>query len=200
MSNRKGLKGRETRQRLLRVAEEEFASHGYHEAKISEIVKKADLTQPAFYLYFASKEAIYEELVREFRTGIIDLLESSRIEPGLQQQEISWRVTFVLERILGFLNDNRGLTQIGFIQHPEAEAIKNIMVEIVAGNLRAEQELGYFRKELDMEVVAHSLIGAIDRLAVTQLLTDRLSPKEVARQIVDLFLNGLQIAHAPANE
>jgi hypothetical protein len=115
----------------------------------------------------------------------------------LQQREIVWRVAFVLERILGFLNDNRGLTQIGFIQHPEAEAIKKTIVDIVASNLRSEQELGYFRKELDMEVVAHSLVGAIDRLTVTQLLTDRLSPKEVARQIVDLFLNGLQIAHSP---
>jgi len=193
MPNEKGLKGRETRQRLLRVAEEEFALRGYHEAKISEIVKKAGLTQPAFYLYFSSKEAIYEELVRQFRTGIIDLLESSRIEPGLQRREISARVTFVLERILGYLNDHRGLAQIGFIQDAEAEAIKKTMAEIIAGNLRSEQELGYFRQEPDMEMVAHSLVGVIDRLTVTQLLTDRLSPKEAAKQIVDLFLRGIQI-------
>lgn len=193
MPNGKGIKGRETRQRLLRVAEEEFALHGYHEAKISEIVKKADLTQPAFYLYFSSKEAIYEELVRQFRTGIIELLEGSRIEPGLQQQEISERVIFVLTRILGYLNHNRGLTQIGFIQDAEAEAIKKTMAEIIAGNLLSEQELGYFRKEPDMEMVAHSLVGVIDRLTVTQVLTDRLSPEEAAQQIVDLFLHGIQI-------
>ncbi|MFB9274485.1 TetR/AcrR family transcriptional regulator [Cohnella cellulosilytica] len=192
MSNEKGLKGRETRQRLLRIAEEEFALHGYHETKISEIVKKADLTQPAFYIYFSSKEAIYEELVRQFHTGLIDLIESSRIEPGLRQGEISPRVTFVLERILGYLNDNRSLTQIGFIQDAEAETIKKTMAGIIADNLRSEQEHGYFRKEPDMEVVAHSLVGVIDRLTVTQLLTDRLSPGEVARQIVDLFLNGIQ--------
>ncbi|MGD6897657.1 TetR/AcrR family transcriptional regulator [Bacillus infantis] len=51
---------------------------------MSTIVKKARLTQPSFYLYFPSKEAIFHELIMEFQQRLSNLTEASRIEPGVE--------------------------------------------------------------------------------------------------------------------
>lgn len=52
---RKGANGEQSRVQLLHIAAAEFARMGYYETKISNIVQKAKLTQPTFYLYFQSK-------------------------------------------------------------------------------------------------------------------------------------------------
>jgi TetR/AcrR family fatty acid metabolism transcriptional regulator len=193
MPNETGVKGRETRLRLLQSAEMEFALHGYQRAKISEIVKKAGLTQPAFYLYFSSKEMIYEEIVGQFRSAMTELMMNSRIEPGLQQMDISTRVVGVMESILSFLNNHHSRTQIGFLQGREAGEIKQEMTDILAGNLLYEQQMGYFRKDMEVDMLAQSLVGIIERLTVTQLLPGYKTPNELARQIVDLFLHGIVV-------
>jgi len=44
--------GEKSKKLLLEKAIELFSQRGYHETKISDIVKAANLTQPTFYLYF----------------------------------------------------------------------------------------------------------------------------------------------------
>jgi AcrR family transcriptional regulator len=56
-------RGRATRARLLKAAEECFGSSGYAGASVSEIVRLAGTSQGGFYVYFPSKEAIFRQLV-----------------------------------------------------------------------------------------------------------------------------------------
>jgi AcrR family transcriptional regulator len=63
-------KGARTRQRLLDAAEQVFADLGYHEASIVKITEAAGVGQGTFYLYFASKQAIFDELVRHLSRRI----------------------------------------------------------------------------------------------------------------------------------
>ena len=58
-------RGAATRQRLLDAAETVFAELGYPEASIVKITEAAGVAQGTFYLYFASKQEIFEELVRD---------------------------------------------------------------------------------------------------------------------------------------
>ena len=57
-------RGARTRRRLLDAAEQVFAELGYHEASIVKITEAAGVAQGTFYLYFDSKQAIFDELVR----------------------------------------------------------------------------------------------------------------------------------------
>ncbi len=63
-------RGAATRQRLLDAAEQVFGDLGYHEASIVKITEAAGVAQGTFYLYFASKQAIFDELVRHLSRRI----------------------------------------------------------------------------------------------------------------------------------
>jgi AcrR family transcriptional regulator len=56
-------RGARTRTRLLEAAESVFAELGYHDASIVKITEAAGVGQGTFYLYFASKKEIFDELV-----------------------------------------------------------------------------------------------------------------------------------------
>lgn len=51
------------RDRLLTAAVEVFAAKGYTATRVSDIVGQAGVAQGTFYLYFRSKQAIFEELL-----------------------------------------------------------------------------------------------------------------------------------------
>ena len=53
----------ERRQDLLRAARDVFATKGYHDAKIDDIVALAKVAKATFYLYFPDKRSIFSELV-----------------------------------------------------------------------------------------------------------------------------------------
>ncbi|MBC7290093.1 MAG: TetR/AcrR family transcriptional regulator [Actinotalea sp.] len=63
-------KGTRTRARILRVAAEVFAEHGYHDASIVKITEAADVGQGTFYLYFSSKQEVFEEVVRDLNQQV----------------------------------------------------------------------------------------------------------------------------------
>ena len=56
-------RGEATRRRLLEAAEDVFADLGYHDASIVKITERAHVALGTFYLYFDSKQAIFEALV-----------------------------------------------------------------------------------------------------------------------------------------
>ncbi|WP_026559230.1 TetR/AcrR family transcriptional regulator [Bacillus sp. J37] len=190
---KQGSIGVESKTKLLTIATEEFATNGFHETKISTIVKKAGVTQPTFYLYFHSKEAIFQELVTHFRTKLTDLTKESRLETGLDVNTLPGRIAVGLSAIFNFLDEDHQLTKIGFFISTEADDIKSQIADQIASNLMSEQKDGYFRKDIDMRIVADGLVGVIERLTVTSLFKGLKKPDELAREIVDLFLYGLQI-------
>lgn len=53
----------ERRQDLLRAARDVFASKGFHDAKIDDIVAAASVAKGTFYLYFTDKRSVFSELV-----------------------------------------------------------------------------------------------------------------------------------------
>lgn len=57
-------KGQRTRARIMEAAEEVLGKRGYHDASIAEITRLAGVAQGSFYIYFESKQAIFEELIR----------------------------------------------------------------------------------------------------------------------------------------
>ena len=53
------------REQLLQVALQTFAANGYHETSMNEVAEAAGVTKPVLYQHFASKKALYNELVDE---------------------------------------------------------------------------------------------------------------------------------------
>ncbi len=189
MAQGKRSKGEESRIRLLNAAACEFAHNGYHDTKIGTIVANAGLTQAAFYLYFPSKEAIFAELVTDFRTHLRTALEAFRLAP--ETQNIPERVHANMRLFFQFMADNPDLTRVGLFQAPDAEQVKRELAAVVADNLRFEQQEGYMRTTLPMEIVAECLVGIVERLAMRWLLTGEKEPVQLATQATDMILHGI---------
>ncbi len=188
---KKGASGEQSRALLLTIAAEEFAHKGYHETKVSTLVQKAGLTQPTFYLYFKSKEAVYQELIDSFIKGLTDIARESRLEPGIDFTTLPLRISKGLMGLFTFFSKNQHLTRIGFYQSEEAEEIKKQLALQIRDNLLSEVKNGYFQSEMDMSLIAEILVGAIERLTLTKLFPGIKQPEELASEIVTLFLNGM---------
>lgn len=191
MKSKKGRKGEESRKRLLKAAANEFSIRGFHDAKVSEIVKNAGFTQPSFYLYFQSKEAIFAELITDFYSRVRKLTESLLLENGLNTEDVSKRVLLAVETVFQFLDEDKDLTKIGFFLNPEAKQMKKDLAMVLKENLEAEQRLGYFHSELDMETVAECLVGMIEHLTDSFLLTGIKDPASLAAEVVNLLIYGM---------
>lgn len=63
-------RGEETRRRLLEAAERVFVEHGYHDASMVKITESAGVAQGTFYLYFAGKQQIFDELVEDLNRRV----------------------------------------------------------------------------------------------------------------------------------
>ncbi|WP_042222586.1 TetR/AcrR family transcriptional regulator [Oceanobacillus manasiensis] len=196
MSNRgrkKGSNGERSREQLLTIATKQFANNGFYQTKISSIVKEAGLTQPTFYLYFKSKEAIFRELTTIFKSRLLSLTEDSLLDSGLKEEMIQEEIRGKLGAIFHFFNENPQLTQIGFFQSEDAANLKKSLAESICSNLLQEQREGYFQPHIKMDVVAEIIVGIMERLTISRLFTSMSEPEELAEQVVELLLFGMQV-------
>ncbi|MGY0691359.1 TetR/AcrR family transcriptional regulator [Virgibacillus sp. FSP13] len=188
---KKGANGEQSRALLLTIAAEEFAANGYYQTKVSNIVKRANVTQPTFYLYFQSKEDIFQELVQLFHDKLAKFIQDSRLEPGVEINSVPEQITTGLTKIFSFFAENPDLTRIGFIISSKAEVLKEEVVAYIEENLTFEAEAGYFRMDIDMNMVAESLVGIIQRLTFTKLFPGLKSQAQLAKEIVQLLFYGM---------
>jgi AcrR family transcriptional regulator len=63
-------RGERTRRKLLEAAEQIFAELGYHDASIVKITEAAGVGQGTFYLYFPSKQEIFDEVVLDLNSRV----------------------------------------------------------------------------------------------------------------------------------
>jgi AcrR family transcriptional regulator len=63
-------RGVETRTRVLEAAEQVFGELGYHDASIVKITEAAGVGQGTFYLYFATKKDVFDELIRDLNRRV----------------------------------------------------------------------------------------------------------------------------------
>src|SRR5690348_14244025 len=68
---RKRLTLEQRRGRILAAATRVFARKGYDGASMSDIAEAAGVTKPVLYDHFASKDALFETLLRSIRDGLL---------------------------------------------------------------------------------------------------------------------------------
>lgn len=157
-----------TRSRLRRAAIEVFATKGFHETKVSDIVTAAGVTQPTFYIYHNSKEAAYEALVEEFREALHRATRDCLISPGIVPGDLFADVQESFKRFLTVLHDDPALTRIGFFQPPAGEVTQARMVEWTMENMEHEQKAGILRSDVPVKYQARMVVGLLAQMADTQ--------------------------------
>ena len=63
---------------ILDAALEEFTARGYEAARLDDVAKRAGVAKGTIYLYFADKEALFQDLVRSMVHPVLGTLEHLR--------------------------------------------------------------------------------------------------------------------------
>ena len=82
--NRRALSPEARRAAILAAALEEFTARGYEAARLDDVAKRAGIAKGTIYLYFADKEALFQELVRSMVSPVLGALDADarRRHPG----------------------------------------------------------------------------------------------------------------------
>ena len=90
------LPAAERREQLLQAALETFGQKGFHDASMNDVAEAAGVTKPVLYQHFASKKALYNELVDELGARLErTIFEAATAADGPRQQvEAGFRAYF----------------------------------------------------------------------------------------------------------
>ncbi|MCL1699912.1 TetR/AcrR family transcriptional regulator [Lysinibacillus sp. Bpr_S20] len=180
--------GERSKQLLLEKALELFSEKGYHETKISDIVKAAHVTQPTFYLYFESKDSLYNDLNSRFQRGFDEIMnkQSEEVEEGLEGfvRELKQKVHMLFVYII----ENPKLTKIGLFESEQSLAVKSRLTQQFT-HLIHRYDCAHIIQSycVDQDIVVDSFVGSLERLILTNLLEHKKLPCELASDLVHLY-------------
>jgi len=197
LNNNVRLTGGDKREAILRAAITVFAHNGYFNSKVADIAREAGVADGTVYLYFKSKEEILHSI---FDRSVDDALAAARkqIELITDPRDKLRRIALLhLERLgadrdlaVVFQVELRGSTK--FMEEFSAAGFAEYLA-LIRTTFEEGQRAGVFRSELNANVVAKIVFGALDEMATNWILSKRrykLAP--MADQVVDILLNGVK--------
>lgn len=194
-------RGEATRRRLLEAAEVVFAEQGYHEASIVKITERAGIGLGTFYLYFDSKQSIFEALVidlnRRVRHSMSEAMEgaSSRVEA--ERAGFAGFFRFTAEHPALY----RVVREAEFVSPEVLRLHYTRIVEGYEAGLRDAQDVGDVDPALDPAITAWALMGMGELIGMRFLLWERDAqgrpPAELDPAVFDAVSRFIDNALAP---
>ncbi len=189
-------RGIDTRRRLLDAAENVFGELGYHDASIVKVAEAAGVAAGTFYLYFDSKKAIFDELVRDLNRRVRHAMKeaSSQGETRLQAELLGFEAYFRFTAEHPTLY--RIIRQAEFVS---PEMLRYHYDRLSAGYIEALKEASDSGEigKLDPEVAAYALMGLGELIGMRWILWgDGPMPKRVTVELERLIRRILE-AEAP---
>jgi len=187
----KTKRGRETRDRLLEAAENEFGERGFHEGAISGITQRAGVALGTFYVYFDSKEEIFRALVSHMghltRQWIAERIAESPDRLTAERRGIQAFFEFVRRHS----NLYQIISEAQFVAEDAYREYYTAFADAYRQNLERAAEDKDIRAG-DYEVWAWALIGMSVFLGMRfAAWDDSRSSEEMAATIADLISTGM---------
>ncbi|RSO06201.1 TetR family transcriptional regulator [Streptomyces sp. WAC 06783] len=159
-----------TRRKLFDAAVTLIAEQGFSSTTVDEIAERAGVAKGTVYYNFASKNVLYEELLRDG----IDLLATSlqeaadravRAEGGTRVDALDAMIRAGLDFIAG----SPSLTQLyvaelwrtNRVWQPTLQSVRGRAVAVVESVLRDAVTVGELSEELDIPLTASALLGMV---------------------------------------
>lgn len=197
-------RGEATRRRLLEAAEQVFADLGYHEASIVKITERAAVALGTFYLYFDSKQTIFEALVvdlnRRVRHSMSEAMQGARTRVEAERRGFEGFFRFTAEHPALY----RVVREAEFVSPAMLRLHYERIVEGYRDGLAAAQAQGEIANDLDPEVVAWALMGAGELIGMRYLLWERDAdgrpPAQIDPAVLDTMTGFIAAALRPERE
>lgn len=192
------MRREERHSQVLRCARKVFAEKGYHAAGVADIIREAGVARGTFYLHFASKRAIFDELL----DVLFQELESRirRVDPAGGAEDSARQMLDNVGRVLDTLLRNRDLTRIllreavgldaGFDR--KLDEFYRRLAGLIERSLVSGREMGLVR-DLDRRVASLMILGALKQVLDHSLTDpDSLPPvPALAREFLGIVLTGV---------
>lgn len=104
------------RRQLVDAAIEVFAAKGYRVASITDIIQQAEVARGTFYLYFRSKEEVFNAALERFHELYQAMTRKEMARNYSNPLGLEGRLREAMREWLGFLLEHRQLTKIVFRQ------------------------------------------------------------------------------------
>jgi AcrR family transcriptional regulator len=187
-------RGERTLRKILDAARAEFGDRGFSESTIVGITQRAGVALGTFYTYFDSKEAIFQEVVRDMSAQVRD-----RVAPEFKNaSDAIDGERRALEAFLRFASEHRDVYRIideaefvepqGFREHYETTASR-IAARLVAA--RANGDIGANFSDADLDILAWALMGANVFLGLRFSVWSNGDPARVAEVTSTMLRKGL---------
>ena len=192
---------------ITEAAVEVFAEKGFHQARISDIARRAGVADGTIYLYFKNKEdlllSVFEEKMDYLLAGLTTALDG--VEDPVER--VRQFAIFHFQQV----QENRSAAEVLQIElRLSNKFLKDYRPEklwaylgVFGQIVREGQQSGLFRPELDPFVTMWAFFGGLDEIAMQWVLsrkTDRFSLEEAASQVAEVFIRGMLLAPSqPSN-
>ena len=161
-------KSQDQRQRILREAAQAMATVGYEQCSLASIAKALDLTPPALYHYFPTKQSIFSEIAMTTVKGIFEYVSGEidttrRYAEQLQQMMLAHARYFdtnywmMIATIAGY----GGITRREIEHLDEFEAYRSRYEKLLLAILRGGTKSGEFR-DIDAHSIARSILQLLN--------------------------------------
>ncbi|MGE0395623.1 MAG: TetR/AcrR family transcriptional regulator [Kofleriaceae bacterium] len=188
----------ERRRQILGAAKVVFAEAGYHGASIHAIIERAQIARGTFYLYFASKAAVFDSILDQALADLRGLIHRIEVEDAnapppqvqLRSQVIATLEYIVKDRPLATMLLSAGQT-------PDVEAAERIdsfyaeMRDLLKRALESGLEIGLLRK-CHPQLVSAAMLGLIRGVIEQLVLRDNeLTVEQVVDELLMVALRGV---------
>jgi TetR/AcrR family fatty acid metabolism transcriptional regulator len=189
------------RERILDAAVKVFAAEGFYAAKVSQIAAEAGVADGTIYLYFKSKDELLINLFEDRMERVLETLRAALAGSGPSAVD---RLRRVIELHLDLIEQNPAMGEVITVElRQSAKFIREYdnpkfaeFLRLIAGAIADGQARGELRAELDPQLTARALFGALDEIALSWIVRAegkaRGNLQHAARQLGTLFLDGLR--------
>lgn len=154
---------------MLAAAEEVFGRCGYHNARVSEIARKAGFAAGTFYLFFSSKEEALEKVVLRMRDCLVKKAAAYSAGAGsrTETEVLAFRALFdfIREHPYGY----RIMREAEFTDRALADAYYGYILRNYAAQLKKTAAAGEFNID-EPELLALALMGMGHMLGLKRVL------------------------------
>jgi len=176
-----GVKGEITRQLILNAAIDRFGRDGYRSTSVAVIARDADVGGSVAYAYFANKEALFLAALDEDAASVIEEGVSTLLQTT---GDDSWRANLVFTLIEAVDRHPLAKRLLAGLEPDVTDRVLELpaltdLRKAVAGRLRADQELGLVRADIDPVVVGSG--------AVTIVISLLMSVIQLGPEVVELY-------------
>ncbi|SET37109.1 transcriptional regulator, TetR family [Natronincola peptidivorans] len=181
---------------IIQAAFKVFSKHGFHEAKMEEIARKAGIGKGTVYEYFSSKKELFQEMIRRMIEVYIEGAKGIAAGKKTTREKLiafaDYHGKFLQHHIdmtetTGFKYDNLSVGMKQWLRE-EQRKIHDFLLAIIEGGIKNQE----FRQEIDIETAALTIMGAINLNYAKQIYFDQKKAEDIdPSALIDLVFKGI---------